>query len=125
MQDDHLLRRPFCYEKHLHFLNAAEYNLTNPIYINIVRHPIKRIISWYYYARSTNYIFQESTPRYLPDLKMMKRTFEECVRNKHSDCTYPIGMYFKFIRLSYLKNQYLVVYVSLTFIFITILLTRQ
>ena len=93
---NHKLLRPFCYEKHMHFLDATEFNRTNPIYINMVRHPLDRILSWYYYARSPQYIYAEHSPTDIPDLKMMKRTFEECVINKSNDCIYPIGQYYLF-----------------------------
>ena len=120
----------------MHFLNTADFNTTNPIYINIVRHPIDRIVSWYYYARSLTYIIDvsgrlhhnfsktEIIPSLLPDMKMMKTTFEKCATDNDRVCTYPIGMYFKFTRLSYLKNLSLVFYVSLTCISITTCLNR-
>ena len=88
----------------MHFLNTADFNTTNPIYINIVRHPIDRIVSWYYYARSLTYIIDvsgrlhhnfsktEIIPRLLPDMKMMKTTFEKCATDNDRVCTYPIGM---------------------------------
>ena len=101
---NHKIKQPFCYEKHMNFLNTADFNTTNPIYINIVRHPIDRIVSWYYYARSLSYIvgvsgklhhnFSETEiiPRTLPDMKMMKTTFEKCATDNNRVCTYPIGM---------------------------------
>ena len=106
---NHKLHQPFCYEKHMHFLDTADYNTTNPIYINIVRHPIDRIVSWYYYARSLTYIVDvsgrihhnfsetEIIPRLLPDMKMMKTTFEKCATDNNRVCSYPIGMSNSFI----------------------------
>ena len=46
---------PFSYVKHMNFLNFEDFNKTNPIYINMVRHPIDRVISWYYYTRQNWY----------------------------------------------------------------------
>ncbi len=40
------MSRPFSYVKHINFLDLAELNYTNPIYINFVRDPVDRIISW-------------------------------------------------------------------------------
>ena len=31
---------PYSYVKHINFINFEEFGLTNPIYINFVRHPI-------------------------------------------------------------------------------------
>ena len=42
---------PFSLTKHTNFLDFEEFNRTNPIYINIVRNPVERVISWYYYIR--------------------------------------------------------------------------
>ena len=43
--------------KHLNFLDFSEFDpeVVNPIYMNFVRHPVERIISWYYYIRSPTY----------------------------------------------------------------------
>ena len=46
---------PLSYVKHVNFLNFEEFGRKNPIYINMVRHPVERIISWYYYIRQNWY----------------------------------------------------------------------
>ena len=46
---------PLSYCKHVNFLNFEEFGRKNPIYINMVRHPVERIISWYYYIRQNWY----------------------------------------------------------------------
>jgi hypothetical protein len=46
---------PYSYVKHMNFLNFNEFNRTNPVYINFVRHPVERVISWYYYVRQGGY----------------------------------------------------------------------
>jgi hypothetical protein len=51
LQHDGNVTAPFSYVKHMNFLNFEEFNQTNVIYINFVRHPIDRVISWYYYIR--------------------------------------------------------------------------
>ena len=50
VQQDNL-STPYSFTKHMNFLDFEEFNKTNPIYINIVRNPIERVISWYYYIR--------------------------------------------------------------------------
>jgi dermatan/chondrotin sulfate uronyl 2-O-sulfotransferase UST len=40
------------YSKHLCYTNFSKYNLPKPIYVNLVRDPVERIISWFYYERS-------------------------------------------------------------------------
>ena len=63
---------PACYTKHIAYLNFSEFdrvvcdggknctlveNYEKPIYINMVREPVNRIVSWYYYVRAPWYIF--------------------------------------------------------------------
>ena len=43
--------KPYSYVKHINFIDFTEFNLTQPIYVNFVRDPVDRIISWYYYTR--------------------------------------------------------------------------
>jgi len=37
------------YVKHVCFTNFTKFNLDMPIYVNMVRDPVERVISWYYY----------------------------------------------------------------------------
>ena len=53
LDDNHTF--PLSYVKHLNFLNFEEFDKKNPIYINMVRHPVERVISWYYYIRQNWY----------------------------------------------------------------------
>ena len=88
---------PYCYIKHINFLNFEEFNYTNPIYVNMVRHPIERLISWYYYTRQGWYQLKWNSAKNETELKsklnptMMKRTYEECVMEQEDECIYPVG----------------------------------
>ena len=44
------------YFKHMYFINYERYGQKNPLYISMVRHPVERIQSWYYYTRATSYL---------------------------------------------------------------------
>ena len=44
--------KPYSYVKHINFIDFTEFNMTQPIYINFVRDPVSRVISWYYYIRA-------------------------------------------------------------------------
>ena len=39
-------------------IGKTDYKFRNPIYVNMVREPVNRIISWYYYVRAPWYIVQ-------------------------------------------------------------------
>ena len=89
---------PFSYVKHLNFLNFEEFNLTNPIYVNMVRHPLERVISWFYYKRQNWYLLDHNTQTNKTNLQkgamlptMYKYTYDECVERKMNECVYPLG----------------------------------
>ena len=89
---------PYTYIKHINFLNFEEFNFTNPIYVNMVRHPVERVISWFYYIRQNTYLLEHDKTYNTTKLhnragppKYYKYTFDECVLEKHNECTYPIG----------------------------------
>ena len=58
LSDSFNFSRPFSYVKHLNFLDTTEFNLSMPIYINIVRHPVDRVYAWYYYIRAPWYVLK-------------------------------------------------------------------
>ena len=53
--------KPFAFLKHQNFLDFDEAGLDFPIYMNFVRHPVERIISWYYYVRAPWYLLEEDS----------------------------------------------------------------
>lgn len=90
------LKLPCVYTKHANFLEFEEFNQTTPIYINIVRDPVERILSWYYYTRQNWYIFSYDQYgnhylNYHKSIKQLKSTFQDCLIKKGPDCHYPSG----------------------------------
>ena len=59
--------KPYSYVKHINFLDFTEFNMTQPIYINFVRDPVSRVISWYYYIRAPWRIISVSVCGVLPE----------------------------------------------------------
>ena len=88
---------PMSYVKHLNFLNFEEFDRKNPIYINMVRHPVERVISWYYYIRQNWYqirLDKDTNSTYLKNgdrsPTFFKYTYEECFNEKLNECRYPM-----------------------------------
>ena len=73
------------YKKYMSFLNFEEFNKTNPIYISMVRDPLERVISWYYYHRQTTYLL-EFENHFAP--KYYKESYEDCVTAQREPCQF-------------------------------------
>ncbi|KAG8041007.1 hypothetical protein G9C98_001995 [Cotesia typhae] len=87
---------PSVYVKHVCFTNFTEFNLPQPIYMNVVRDPVERIISWYYYVRAPWYYVERKQifpDLPLPDPEWLKKDFESCVLNGDRECRYVEGEY--------------------------------
>nr|CAH7731150.1 unnamed protein product [Callosobruchus chinensis] len=85
---------PGVYIKHVCFTNVSNFGFPEPIYINLVRDPIERVISWYYYVRAPWYYVERKIafpdiP--LPDPKWLKKDFEHCVLSGDRECRYVQG----------------------------------
>ena len=66
---------------------------TRPIWANIVRHPLERVRSWYYYVRGPAYQMEPKgnlngtmTLKGRASIRSLKKTYEECVMEKVCVC---------------------------------------
>ncbi|KDR19341.1 heparan sulfate 2-O-sulfotransferase pipe isoform X2 [Zootermopsis nevadensis] len=85
---------PAVYVKHVCFTNFTQYGLPEPIYVNLVRDPVERVISWYYYVRAPWYYVErkQAFPDIpLPDPHWLKKDFETCVLQGDRECRYLEG----------------------------------
>lgn len=88
------LPEPSVFIKHVCFTNFTSFNLPSPIYINVVRDPIERIISWFYYIRAPWYFVERKLAFHdiqLPNPAWLKKNFEACVLSGDLECTYLQG----------------------------------
>ncbi|KRF98513.1 uncharacterized protein Dwil_GK28299 [Drosophila willistoni] len=79
------------YVEHLPWIDFNQYNLPKPIYINLVRDPVERMISWYYYVRNSyrNAIYFRKNPLApLKPVAWFKKSFNDCVRSGDLECQY-------------------------------------
>lgn len=85
---------PSVYVKHVCFVNFSQYDIEMPIYVNMVRDPVERVISWYYYVRAPWYFVERK--RAFPDLPLpnpnwLRKDFDTCVRRGDKECQYLEG----------------------------------
>lgn len=79
------------YVSHVNWIDFAAFDLPKPIYVNMVRDPVERVISWYYYVRSSyrNAVFFQKFPqREVKPAEWYKKNFNDCVRNGDPECSF-------------------------------------
>lgn len=86
---------PKVYLKHTGFVDFAKLNSPMPIYMNMVRDPIERVISLYYFKRSPPSLSRMKS-KYpgikIPGDQWINQEFESCVRKHNPECTYMDGI---------------------------------
>ena len=55
MKEKDKYEEPMVFLKHQNFLRFEEFGHRSPVYMNFVRDPVERPISWYYYVRAPWY----------------------------------------------------------------------
>jgi hypothetical protein len=86
--------RPYIFSKHQNFFNFSEFYPETPgiqpLYISFVRHPVDRVISWYYYIRNPLYLISDDVQSDL-SVKQIKNSIEECIHLGRNECFWPKG----------------------------------
>lgn len=82
---DHL-KAPFVYHHHLHFVEFQRFSSVQPIYINLIRDPLARLVSSYYFRRFGDYRGDRRTWTFKGTDAEKNMTFDECVLRNKSEC---------------------------------------
>ena len=76
-----VIPQPWVYIRHIHFIDFSPFNQPTPMYINVIRDPVDRLVSYYYYKRTIhNGKFPEE------DVSFTDRSIDECVQAKLKEC---------------------------------------
>ncbi|XP_022229300.2 heparan sulfate 2-O-sulfotransferase pipe-like [Drosophila obscura] len=79
------LAEPSAYVEHSNWVNFTAHDMPRPIYMNLVRHPIQKVISSYYYLRHPKIVahtMRRRRNKKIPDKEYFDMTFNDCVRQR-------------------------------------------
>jgi len=79
------------YVLHTSWIDFERFHLPKPIYINLVRDPVERVISWFFYERGSykNAIYFRKFPdKPIRSAAWFKKDFNVCVRSGDPECQY-------------------------------------
>lgn len=77
---------PFVYIRHLYFVDFTKYGEKQPLYVNIMRDPIERFESFYYFTRFGN--TRGGGKSHMNDGRRQE-TIDDCVEKQRHECMKP------------------------------------
>nr|XP_021328743.1 uronyl 2-sulfotransferase-like isoform X2 [Danio rerio] len=83
--------QPFLYTRHVHFLNFSRFKTEEPVHINIIRDPISRFLSNYFFRRFGDWRGEENHVVRTPGMKEDERYLDinTCILESYPECTNP------------------------------------
>ncbi|XP_078734345.1 uronyl 2-sulfotransferase [Lampetra fluviatilis] len=85
------LEKPFLFTRHVHFLDFTRYGVEQPAYINIIRDPISRFLSSYFFRRFGDWRSEQIHLVRTPGMKDDERflSVNDCILKNYPECTNP------------------------------------
>ncbi|TWW68848.1 Uronyl 2-sulfotransferase [Takifugu flavidus] len=87
--------QPFLYTRHVHFLNFTRFRIEQPVYINIIRDPISRFLSNYFFRRFGDWRGEQNHLIRTPGMKDEERYLDinVCILENYPECSNPRVFY--------------------------------
>jgi len=84
---------PLSFDRHVYFVNFTSFGRQSPTYINLVRDPVDKAVSRFYYSRATPNPLNpdlHNVPAPRPRYRTVQ-SFEECVHISDPECSFTSG----------------------------------
>ncbi|XP_046847636.1 uronyl 2-sulfotransferase-like isoform X2 [Xenia sp. Carnegie-2017] len=85
------LKEPFLYHRHMYFIDFETFNSPPIAYINLIRDPLSRAVSHFYFRRHGDNALNRPRGKVKSDETM---TFDECVKRRMYECVGKWGVFF-------------------------------
>lgn len=91
MRNISTIPQPFLYTRHVHFLNFTRFRIDQPVYINIIRDPINRFLSNYFFRRFGDWRGEQNHLIRTPQMKDDERYLDinVCIMEDYPECSNP------------------------------------
>ncbi|XP_074472279.1 uronyl 2-sulfotransferase a isoform X1 [Sebastes fasciatus] len=95
MKNISTIPQPFLYTRHVHFLNFTRFRIEQPVYINIIRDPINRFLSNYFFRRFGDWRGEQNHLIRTPGMKDDERYLDinVCILENYPECSNPRVFY--------------------------------
>lgn len=77
--------------RHQYFIDFDQFEWADPVYINLIRDPVDRFASFYYFSRFGNKRAQDAgrTKQQVPS-NILNENIDDCITRRRTECTEPI-----------------------------------
>ncbi|XP_048858298.1 uronyl 2-sulfotransferase a [Brienomyrus brachyistius] len=91
MKNISVIPQPFLFTRHVHFLNFTRFRIEQPVYINIIRDPINRFLSNYFFRRFGDWRGEQNHLIRTPGMKDDERYLDinVCILESYPECSNP------------------------------------
>nr|SVE91837.1 EOG090X088H [Daphnia sinensis] len=76
------LKQPSFYHGHVAYLDFSKFGSSSPLFINIIRQPLDRMVSYYYFLRYGD----DFRPHLIRKKQGNKTSFDDCVKEGQAEC---------------------------------------
>ncbi|CAG5098505.1 Oidioi.mRNA.OKI2018_I69.XSR.g15731.t1.cds [Oikopleura dioica] len=83
--------QPVMYTRHQYFIDFDQFEWAEPVYINLIRDPVDRFASFYYFSRFGNKRAQDAgrSKQQVPS-NILNESIDDCITGRRRECTEPI-----------------------------------